>query len=74
MARDKKYDDTAISMSENEIPTEQVSVVEPKIQISFDRWFATTGKPDHHKAGMRAFALTNGKKTINTWNDIFKTY
>lgn len=49
-------------------------LVAPPQTVSFERWFASTGKPDHWKHGMRAFAPTSGKKTIAAWAAIFKTY
>lgn len=48
--------------------------VAPPPVVSFDRWFATTGRPQHHKAGMRAYASTNGKKTVAAWNAVFAGY
>ena len=42
--------------------------------VSFDRWFATTGRPQHHKAGMQRFAATKGKKTVAAWNAVFARY
>lgn len=42
--------------------------------VSFDRWFATTQRPPHHKAGMKAFANTAGKKPVEQWNLIFQSY
>jgi hypothetical protein len=42
--------------------------------MTFDRWFASTGRPPRHKAGMKAFTDTKGKKTVEAWNKIFKKY
>lgn len=42
--------------------------------VSFDRWFSTTGKPDHWKAGMHRFALTSGKKSLAAWAKLFENY
>ncbi len=51
----------------------------PKLEpvFSFDRYFATLGKPIHHKAGMKAFvkkADLRSKKTVQAWNRIFAAY
>lgn len=46
----------------------------PSPVVSFDRWFSSTGKPQHHKAGMKAFAPTKGKKTVAAWNAAFAGY
>ena len=42
--------------------------------MTFQRWFATLGKPAHHKAGMMAFTSTSGKRTPAAWNAAFKNY
>ena len=47
---------------------------EPELLVSFDRWFSTTGKPDHWKTGMKAFANTSGKKSLAAWAKLFETY
>jgi hypothetical protein len=45
--------------------------------LSFDRWFAQTGRPAHHKAGMHAY-LSKGvlrmKRTVAAWNALFQNY
>jgi hypothetical protein len=48
----------------------------PTVVMNFDRWFATTGKPQHHKAGMLAFikGRTSGKRTKESWDELFKSY
>lgn len=49
----------------------------PQTLLSFDRYFATLGKPVHHKAGMKAFLKKGegqGKKTQAYWELIFKNY
>lgn len=43
-------------------------------RISFDRWFSTTGRPAHHKAGMRAFVKSSGRKTKAAWDQLFAKY
>lgn len=45
--------------------------------FSFDRWFGTTGRPAHHKAGMRAYlnkSQLRGKRTLDAWNVLFEKY
>lgn len=45
--------------------------------VSFDRWFATTGRPVHHKLGMKVHiskAQIQGKRTVSAWNELFKKY
>lgn len=44
------------------------------VLVTFDRWFRTLGRPEHHKRGMRAFASTDGKRTVAAWNQLFKNY
>lgn len=51
--------------------------VRPEPMMSFDRWFAQTGKPVHHKAGMRAYlkrGALKGKRTVAAWDRLFKNY
>jgi hypothetical protein len=54
------------------VPTQQV----PAVLITFDRWFLATGKPAHHKAGMKAFLKggSQGKKTLAAWNELMSRY
>ena len=46
--------------------------------FTFDRWFAQTGKPEHHKVGMRTFlkrrTRVQGKRTVAAWDALFTTY
>lgn len=46
----------------------------PEPVVSFDRWFASLGRPQHHKAGMKAYASTKGKKTVTAWIAVFAGY
>lgn len=46
----------------------------PQPIVTFDRWFAMTKRPAHHKAGMKAFASTAGRRTLAQWNTIFQAY
>lgn len=46
----------------------------PKVTMTFDRWFNTLKRPQHHKAGMKAFADTKGKRTKETWDRLFQGY
>jgi len=50
--------------------------VAPKTEplMTFTRWFATTGRPARHKAGLEAFTNTKGKRTPAAWNAAFKNY
>ena len=59
------------------IPSTEVVIEEakpPAALMSFDRWFITTNKPPHHKAGLKAFTKTDGKKTKAAWDKIFANY
>jgi hypothetical protein len=47
---------------------------ESSVAISFDRWFTTTGRPDYHKAGMQAYADTDGKRLPSEWDTLFANY
>ncbi len=52
-----------------------VEVVEAPIVMSFDRYFLTLGRPQHHKRGMAAFVKSvKGKKTQQAWELLFKGY
>lgn len=47
------------------------------VLMTFDRWFATTSRPEHHKAGMLTYLHNNsflGKRTKADWDNLFKTY
>ena len=46
----------------------------PLVTLTFDRWFNTLKRPQHHKAGMRAFADTKGKRTKEAWDRLFQGY
>jgi hypothetical protein len=49
----------------------------PQPVFSFDRYFATLGKPAHHKAGMRSYlraADLRSKKTVAEWDRLFANY
>jgi len=60
--------------AETHISTVSVSPPAEEVWLTFDRWFSTTGRPPHHKGGLKAFAITSGKKTVAAWNAIFATY
>lgn len=75
--------DTATEAPEGGSIPEQIvaSVIAPKVEvkdavqrISFSRWFSTTGRPSHHKAGFQAYANTNGRKTKVAWDALFAKY
>ena len=47
----------------------------PKVLLlTFDRWFATTGRPMHHKAGMKAYVNVTGKRPKEFWDQLFAQY
>jgi len=48
----------------------------PVPMLSFDRWFALTGRPAHHRLGLLAFigARARGKKPKSAWDELFKNY
>lgn len=80
MAKDFKKAESAVGASESaegalvaSVATKAV-VVAPEMSISFDRWFTTTGKPDHWKSGMKRYAQTSGKKTLAAWTKLFENY
>ena len=52
----------------------KVEVKDAIQRISFSRWFSTTGRPSHHKAGFKAYANTNGRKTKVAWDVLFAKY
>lgn len=57
-------------------PTPVVSTA-PKPQmllLTFDRWFSTTGRPWHHKAGMKAYVNVTGKRPKEFWDQLFAQY
>lgn len=73
--------ETIIEVKEKETPrpAPQLPKRRPKPQpvFSFDRYFATLGKPAHWKAGMRAFLRTKdlrSKKTVAEWDRLFTNY
>ncbi len=60
-------------------PTKKQEIEKPKPipVMTFDRYFATLGKPDHHKAGMRAYLSVRnlkGKKSVEAWNRLLDGY
>jgi len=69
----KQKSDESMATVVTEKPAQPL-VVEP--MLSFDRWFATTGKPAHHKLGMLAFikGRSTGKRTKSSWDEMFKGY
>ena len=47
----------------------------PVAMFTFDRWFASTGKPSHWKGGMRKFVKNlKGKRTAEQWDALFQDY
>jgi hypothetical protein len=66
-----------VSAAKAVAPPAQKAKVEVKNavqRISFDRWFSTTGRPGHHKAGMRAYVKASGRKTKTAWDQLFAKY
>lgn len=47
----------------------------PEVVMTFDRWFGSQkDKKPHWKAGMKAYANTNGRRTASAWASLFKNY
>lgn len=48
------------------------------VLVSFARWFAARGKErgwkPHWQAGMRAYANTAGRLSMEGWDEVFKEY
>lgn len=42
--------------------------------ISFDRWFRGKGFKSHWKPAMQAYTNTAGRRTTQTWDQLFKNY
>lgn len=78
----KKDKDLELGFEESFIEAEPVApekkeAAPPELMLSFDRYFSTLGRPDHHKAGMKAFlkkGQAQGKKAKSYWEQLFKTY
>jgi len=68
----KKVEETKAEVAEAPVPVRGNPVV------SFERWFAARSKQKrwkpHWLAGMRAYADTSGRKSIEEWDRIFKNY
>ena len=62
--------------SESKESAKAKSQPEPRILLTFDRWFAVQGKPLHWKAGMAAYIgkKSKGKKTVEEWDRLFAKY
>lgn len=61
-------------MQEKEAPKK---TKRPMATFTFDRWFASLGRPIHHKAGMLAYLskkASQGKKTVAEWERLFASY
>lgn len=80
----KEKPEKVVPKKENKAPSKpevKVEVVKrrhkPTPLFTFDRYFASLGKPAHHKAGMRAFLKSKdlkAKKPLDTWKNLFKSY
>ena len=58
-------------------PPPKPARAKPEPVFSFDRYFASLGKPIHWKAGMRAWLsrrAAKGKRTVAEWNRQFIDY
>ena len=42
--------------------------------MTFDHWFAVSGRKKHHKAALKVFTNTSGKRTKDDWDLAFKSY
>ena len=42
--------------------------------VTFERFFISSGRPLHHKAGMEAFTNTKIKRTMEAWELVFAEY
>jgi hypothetical protein len=42
--------------------------------VPFARWFQAKGFKPHWIGGMKAFADTSGRKTMEEWDQVFKNY
>lgn len=55
-----------------------IETEKPEPMLTFSRYFAYTGKPEHHKSGMVAWLSkrggTNGRRTAKSWTDLFSKY
>jgi hypothetical protein len=60
-------------------PAPSPAFVPPKL-ITFDVWFTTAERAcarlnqPHHKAGMKAWTRTSGKRTKDEWDRLFSKY
>ncbi len=65
-------EDVAAPSEETPVPSEDA---QPDVLMTFDRWFATTGRPPHHKGGMLAYiGRVKGKRLASTWAQMFANY
>ncbi len=50
----------------------------PEPLLTFSRYFAHTGKPDHHQLGMAAWlkkrGWASGRQTLAKWEKLFASY
>jgi hypothetical protein len=79
MSNKKKFSEYVEALPEDAAPV--VVTVEapqaapaPEVRITFDRWFAMSGRLARHKAGMLAYTSTTGKRTVAAWDAAFQAY
>jgi len=83
--RDDSLPEGVTALSGDQLPDEVLSqpIITPPPPapalplLTFDRYFASTGKPGHHKAGMAAYLQRRGgpaRKTKEAWDSLFAQY
>jgi len=65
---------SASNRSEEVVAQKSSQPVDPPMLVTFDRWFAAKKYKPHWKDGMLAFTNTDGRKTMEEWDSIFKKY
>jgi hypothetical protein len=79
MAKKKDTEEVEVREEASPPPLPPPPAPPPEPVMSFDRYFQTTGRPFHHKAGLLAYLQaagsgTGGKRTKNQWDAIFAQY
>lgn len=73
MARYREADQEALAIPPMSAPREALPT-NPVLLMTFDRWFALSGRKSAHKPGMRAYADVRGRRTRVAWDAMFKHY
>lgn len=73
MPKNDDKEDKVMKVEEAPVLMKQEMPV-PPVLVSFERWFASTGKPDHWIHGMRVYCSTSGLKSLEQWNKLFASY